>query len=114
MKDFKNRGKSEKVSEKQGRISRGGGENIFWLARIYSPEVKFKQGSNSEWKEAVVLSRAGKATGKFSNWYNVSIPETLENTCITRNRLIATITISIKGSTTIPRPIVVRTIIILR
>ena len=45
-------------------------------------KVKFKQGSNSEWKEAVVLSRAGKATGKFSNWYNVSIPETLENTCI--------------------------------
>ena len=41
MKDFIKRGESEKVSEKQGRISRGGGENIFWLARIYSPEFMF-------------------------------------------------------------------------
>jgi len=43
MKDFIKRGESEKVSEKQGRISRGGGENIFWLARIYSPAIKCKK-----------------------------------------------------------------------
>lgn len=32
---------------------------------IYSPD------DQSEWKQAVVISRAGKVTGKYRNWYNI-------------------------------------------
>ena len=33
--------------------------------------VKFCQKGNNEWEVGTILSRAGKATGKYKNWRNV-------------------------------------------
>ena len=37
--------------------------------------IKYKTESDSPWKEAIVTQRAGKATGKFSSWWNVEHPD---------------------------------------
>lgn len=34
-------------------------------------EIRYKEGG--EWKDATILSRASKATGKYKNWYNVRL-----------------------------------------
>ena len=42
--------------------------------------IRYKQ-PGSEWKEATVLGRAGKSTGKYSSWINVKTAND-ETTCI--------------------------------
>lgn len=43
---------------------------------VYSPD------DESEWKHATVLSRAGKATGKYRNWYNLQDSVTQNSTSV--------------------------------
>ena len=33
--------------------------------------IKYKHRPNEEYKLATIISRAGKASGKYSNWYNI-------------------------------------------
>lgn len=37
--------------------------------------IRYKTETSSPWKEAIVTQRAGKATGKFSSWWNVQHPD---------------------------------------
>lgn len=38
-------------------------------------KIIFREGDGAEWKEAVILSRAGKATGGNRGWYNIQLKE---------------------------------------
>ena len=38
--------------------------------------IRFKRTQESEWENAKVVSRAGKATGKYKNWWNVQNNDT--------------------------------------
>ena len=38
---------------------------------VIGQKVKFRQKNRSEWEVGTILSRAGKATGKYKNWRNI-------------------------------------------
>jgi hypothetical protein len=39
-------------------------------------KIRLKLDESDEWKSAVVVSRAGKATGRYKNWYNIHLQAT--------------------------------------
>ena len=43
--------------------------------------IKMKTG-NDDWTEAIVISRGGKANGKYGSWYNVEYVDTSEKQCV--------------------------------
>lgn len=45
-------------------------------------EIRYKQPGDNIWREATIISRAGKATGKYSSWYNVKHPDEENPICI--------------------------------
>ena len=42
-------------------------------------KVAFKESDTDQWKEATVLSRGGKATGKFPGYFNVRMNDSSKN-----------------------------------
>ena len=42
-------------------------------------KVALKESDTDQWKEATVLSRGGKATGKFPGYFNVQINDSSKN-----------------------------------
>ena len=40
------------------------------------PFIDYKVLPEDDWKEGIIIGRAGKATGKNKNWYNVKDTET--------------------------------------
>ena len=51
-------------------------------------KVAFGESDTDQWKEATVLSRGGRATGKFPGYFNVQMNDTSKNLrCINFNDL---------------------------
>ena len=46
---------------------------------VFSPGdiLRYKTNPNDEWQIAEVISKAGKSTGRYKNWYNVKHKDTL-------------------------------------
>ena len=52
-------------------------------------KVAFRESDTDQWKEATVLSRGGKATGKFPGYFNVQMNDSPKNLrCINFDDLI--------------------------
>ena len=45
-------------------------------------QIQYKMGNSEEWVTARIPGRAGKATGKYKNWYNVQDNESNEQRSI--------------------------------
>ena len=51
------------------------------LPRV-NKKVKYLPSGGEAWKEAIILSRAGKATGKYRNFLNIKVTDEEQPKCI--------------------------------
>jgi len=49
--------------------------------------IKYRESGSENWKEATVVSRADKATGKFLSWLNITSKEDDKHTCLDFNNV---------------------------
>ena len=64
--------KSQHKQDRDEEVDSDSGRNIISSADIRKNDtIRFKRTNESEWENAKVVGRAGKATGQFRNWWNI-------------------------------------------